>query len=80
MVFLFFSRGESKGRTGIFPASFVRIVDSFPGPVPPATADVTMYLNATSNNSSRGNNDYMNTRYVFFGLLASQGRLLTQVE
>jgi hypothetical protein len=74
-MFHFFS-GESKGQTGIFPASFVRIIDSFPGPVPPVTADLSMYLKASSNNPGRGNNDYMNTRYIlaflfyFIGTLA----------
>jgi hypothetical protein len=63
VLMVLFFRGESKGQTGIFPASFVRIIDSFPGPTPPASADLSMYLNASSNNSARGNNDYMNTRY-----------------
>ena len=58
-----YCRGESKGQTGIFPASFVRIIDSFPGPTPPAEADLSMYLKASSNNPARGNNDYMNTRF-----------------
>ena len=37
-------RGESNGKTGIFPASFVRIIDSFPGDVPPDSADLSSYL------------------------------------
>ena len=37
-------RGETDGKTGIFPASFVRIIDSFPGDVPPDSADLSSYL------------------------------------
>ena len=37
-------RGESDGKTGTFPASFVRIIDSFPGDAPPDSADISSYL------------------------------------
>ena len=57
-------RGESQGKSGIFPASFVRIVDSFPGDKPPQTADLSCYLQ----NPVRNYNDYMNTQHAFKGL------------
>ena len=37
-------RGESHGKSGIFPASFVRIIDAFPGDTPPDSADLSSYL------------------------------------
>ena len=37
-------RGEANGKTGIFPASFVRIIDAFPGDAPPDSADLSSYL------------------------------------
>ena len=37
-------RGEANGKSGIFPSSFVRIVDSFPGDAPPDSADLSSYL------------------------------------
>ncbi len=37
-------RGEANGKSGIFPSSFVRIIDSFPGNGPPDSADVSSYL------------------------------------
>ena len=52
------------GRSGIFPSSFVRVVDAFPGDTPPATADVSCYLKA----SLRSHDDYMNTANAFRGL------------
>merc|ERR1719204_2061462 len=57
-------RGEVDGRSGIFPSSFVRVVDAFPGDTPPATADVSCYLKA----SLRSHDDYMNTANAFRGL------------
>ena len=58
----------------MFPASFVRIVDAFPGDVPPKGADLRCYLNAQSGIcngnlasivSTRNHNDYMNTQNAF---------------
>ena len=83
--FFIYNRGECNGRSGIFPASFVRIVDSFPGDIPPHGADLRCYLkaqsgvfngmNASSNsksgNSTRNNNDYMNTQNAFPNLSES---------
>ena len=41
-------RGENQqGQSGIFPSSFVRIVDSFPGDAPPDSADLSSYLKKT---------------------------------
>ena len=41
-------RGENqRGQSGIFPSSFVRIVDSFPGDAPPDSADLSSYLKKT---------------------------------
>ena len=58
-------RGETKGgAAGIFPSSFVRIVDAFPGDAPPASANVKPYLDAARH---RGN-EYMNTKNQFKGL------------
>ena len=37
-------RGEANGRSGTFPSSFVRIIDSFPGDAPPDSADLSSYL------------------------------------
>ena len=37
-------RGEANGKSGIFPSSFVRIIDSFPGDAPPDSADLSSYL------------------------------------
>ena len=37
-------RGEADGKSGTFPASFVRIIDSFPGDTPPISADISSYL------------------------------------
>jgi hypothetical protein len=59
-------RGESNGKSGIFPSTFVRIIDSFPGDVPPASADLSSYLNAGKTARTAG--DYMNTRNAFQGL------------
>ena len=73
-------RGECNGISGLFPASFVRIVDSFPGNVPPDGADVRCYLNAQSGisngkveciGSMRNHNDYMNTQNAFPNLTES---------
>ena len=64
----------------MFPASFVRIVDSFPGDVPPKGADLRCYLKAQSGIfngnpasivSSRNHNDYMNTQNAFPNLTES---------
>ena len=42
-------RGETKGgAAGIFPSSFVRIVDAFPGDAPSAEANVKPYLGCNS--------------------------------
>ena len=77
---LYFCRGECNGRSGIFPASFVRIVDSFPGDIPPKGADLRCYLkaqsgkfngNLTSNNTPRNHTDYMNTQNAFPNLTES---------
>eukprot|EP00094_Tigriopus_californicus_P005635 TCALIF_05432-PA protein Name:"Similar to DNMBP Dynamin-binding protein (Homo sapiens)" AED:0.05 eAED:0.05 QI:0/0.53/0.43/1/0.8/0.87/16/1294/2068 len=54
-------RGEARGQTGIFPASFVKIVDAFPGDTPKAEANVKPYVEA---NQHKGN-EYMNTRNTF---------------
>ena len=77
---LYFFRGECNGRTGTFPASFVRIVDSFPGDIPPKGADLRSYIkaqsgifndNLTSNGDRRNHNDYMNTQNAFPNLTES---------
>ena len=43
LYFSLFFRGELSGKSGIFPASFVRIIDSFPGSSPPEHADTKPY-------------------------------------
>jgi len=77
----FVFRGECNGKNGIFPASFVRIVDSFPGDAPPIGADLRSYIKAQSGmfnggsvlagSSSRTHNDYMNTQNAFPNLTES---------
>ena len=62
--FIINSRGEVNGCSGIFPSSFVRIIDNFPGDRPPADADLKSYLEA----SRHKNNEYANTRDTFKGL------------
>ena len=59
-------RGETKGGAarGIFPASFVRVVDAFPGDAPSASANVRPYLEAGKHKG----NEYMNTANQFRGL------------
>ena len=59
-------RGETKGGAarGIFPASFVRVVDAFPGDAPSASANVRPYLEAGRHKG----NEYMNTANQFRGL------------
>ena len=69
-------RGECNGKSGVFPAPFVRVVDSFPGDLPPQGADISCYLKAQSGtaqnvSSSRNHNDYMNTRDTFPNLTES---------
>ena len=75
-----YCRGECNGKSGLFPSSFVRIVDSFPGDVPPDGADVRCYLKAQSGisngkvesvGSTRNHNDYMNTQNAFPNLTES---------
>ena len=51
-------RGETGGRSGIFPAAFVRIIDSFPGDVPGPGADPSSYLRADLSSG----HEYDNTR------------------
>ena len=51
-------RGECGGRSGIFPASFVRIVSSFPGDAPGPGADPSSYLRAELSSG----HEYDNTR------------------
>ena len=51
-------RGECGGRSGIFPASFVRIVSSFPGDAPGPGADPSSYLRAELTSG----HEYDNTR------------------
>jgi len=55
-------RGECAGSSGIFPASFVRIIDSFPGDVP--TADSSSYRGAEFHQG----HEYDNTQPAFKGL------------
>jgi len=57
-------RGEVNGRVGIFPSSFVRVIDSFPGDNPPPDADLKSYLDAPA----RKPEEYANTRQAFQGL------------
>lgn len=52
-------RGECGGRSGIFPASFVRVVDAFPGDTPGPGADSSSYLRAELSSG----HEYDNTRY-----------------
>eukprot|EP00095_Tigriopus_kingsejongensis_P009498 maker-scaffold1595_size34508-snap-gene-0.8 protein:Tk09498 transcript:maker-scaffold1595_size34508-snap-gene-0.8-mRNA-1 annotation:"dynamin-binding protein" len=54
-------RGEAKGRIGIFPSSFVKIVDAFPGDAPAPDANVKPYVDAGQHKG----NEYMNTRNTF---------------
>ena len=56
------SRGECAGSSGIFPSSFVRIIDSFPGDIP--TADISSYRGAESHQG----HEYDNTQPAFKGL------------
>ena len=56
-----FARGESAGKTGIFPCSFVRIIDSFPGDWPGPGGDASAYLRAEESSG----HEYDNTRWVF---------------
>ena len=58
-------RGETKaGAVGVFPSSFVRVIDAFPGDAPPASANVQPYLDAAKHKG----NEYMNTKNTFKGL------------
>ena len=56
-------RGECGGRTGVFPSSFVRVVDAFPGDGP-AGGDCSSYLGADLHSG----HEYDNTRPVWGGL------------
>ena len=58
LLLLLFCRGVCGGRSGIFPSSFVRIIDSFPGDAPGPGADPSSYLRAEM---SQGH-EYDNTR------------------
>ena len=78
-------RGETKGgAAGIFPASFVRVVDAFPGDAPSASANVRPYLEAGKHKG----NEYMNTANQFrdeiqltFRILgANLGQVVVQVQ
>ena len=55
-----FGRGETAGKTGIFPCSFVRIIDSFPGDWPGPEGDASAYLRAEESSG----HEYDNTRSV----------------
>ena len=57
-------RGEANGVLGVFPASFVRVVDAFPGDAPPASANLKPYLDAPKHKK----NEYMNTKNSLKGL------------
>ena len=52
-------RGECSGRSGIFPSSFVRIIDSFPGDTPGPGTDSSSYLRAELSSG----HEYDNTRW-----------------
>ena len=52
------TRGEIAGKTGIFPCSFVRIIDSFPGDWPGPGGDASAYLRAEESSG----HEYDNTR------------------
>lgn len=67
-------RGEVKNKSGIFPASFVRIIDSFPGNRPPSSANVKPYTDAANHK----NNEYMNTKAAFSGLEEGLVRVWSQ--
>ena len=51
-------RGECGGRSGVFPASFVRVVDAFPGDRLGPGADPSSYLRAELSSG----HEYDNTR------------------
>jgi len=57
-------RGECSGSSGIFPASFVKIIDSFPGDIPGLMADTTPYMKA----ADAGGHEYSNTTPAYKGL------------
>lgn len=62
-------RGEANGKSGIFPSSFVRIVDSFPGDAPPDSADLSSYLKKPQRYLHTKTTNFKLNQYVYVNLI-----------